>query len=145
MEVESAEAWHGPHDFGEHAEGYHHLKVGLIATQLAEERLVFQPFGLQDGDVLRQGILLDRTLLQDIVVTTYGLVWHSDYGYYLTSVLYKTAKGLDSEVGSSHEYDAKRHGQMKNEKLKIKNERTLSNSPFARPLGRLRTRPWTLA
>jgi hypothetical protein len=107
MEVESAEAWHGPHDFGEHAEGYHHLKVGLIATQLAEERLVLQTFGLQDGDVLRQGILLDRTLLQDIVVTAYGLIWHSDYGYYLTSVLYKTAKGLDSEVGGSHEYDAK--------------------------------------
>ena len=114
MEVESAEAWHGPHDFGQHAEGYHHLKVGLIATQLAEERLVLQTFGLQDGDVLRQGILLDRTLLQDIVVTAYGLVWHSDYGYYLTSVLYKTAKGLDSEVGGSHEYDAKfRHKNLK--------------------------------
>ena len=37
-------------------------------------------------------------------MTTHRLIGHSDYTYYIITVLYKTAQGELSELRSSHKY-----------------------------------------
>ena len=59
MDVECAEAWHCPHYFGEHAERDNDLEVGIVAAQLLEEVLVLHLQGLQHGQAVGKGVLLD--------------------------------------------------------------------------------------
>ena len=59
MDVECAEARHCPHHFGEHAERYDDLEVGIVAAQLLEEVLVLHLQGLQHWQTVGKGVLLD--------------------------------------------------------------------------------------
>ena len=59
MDVECAEARHCPHYFGEHAERDYDLEVGVVAAQLVEEVLVLHLQGLQHGQAVGKGVLLD--------------------------------------------------------------------------------------
>ena len=108
MEVECTKARHGPNHLGEHAEGYNHLKVCFKSTKLTEELLVTKTFWLQDRNVMAEGKLLDRALLQDIVMTAHWFIWHGDASYDVTTCLKEGAKGFDCKVGRTHIYDAKR-------------------------------------
>ena len=59
VEVEGAEAGHGPHGFGEHSESHDNLEVGLEGTELVEKFGGLQLLGLKHGQALAQGVLLD--------------------------------------------------------------------------------------
>ena len=106
MEVERAQTRHGPNDLGQHAEGYHDLQVGLQGAQFLEESRVFQLLGLEDGDALTDGILLDGRSLQLRVMTANGLIGHSDDTHHIVAAFNEAAKRLNRKVGGAHVNDS---------------------------------------
>ena len=52
MQVEGAHRGHVPYHFGQHTEGDYNLQIGVQCAQLFQKGLVFQSFGLQNGQIL---------------------------------------------------------------------------------------------
>ena len=104
MQIERAQAGHGPHHLRQHPEGNDYLQVGLPGAELREEGLVLQLLGLQQGQAVRQGVLLDGRLLQ-LVPASGGLVGHGDDAHHVVAALDEAAQGLHRKVGGAHIYD----------------------------------------
>ena len=104
VEIEGAQAWHVPYCLREHAEGYYNLEVSMESTEGFKEGGVFQLFRLKDGDALLYGVFLDGTALEHTAVTTHGFIRHSDYTYYIITVLNKAAQGELRKLRGSHKY-----------------------------------------
>ena len=106
MHIERAETGHGPHHLGQHAESHHHLKVGTEASQLLHELRVFHLDGLQHGQALLQGILLDRRCLQRVLMASYGFVGLSNHSHHIISAFYEALEGFHRKLGCSHKNDS---------------------------------------
>ena len=77
MEVEGAQSRHLPHYGRQHPEGHHDEQVGMVRGQLLQKRLVFQLFGLQQRQAMRQGDILHVGILY-LPATSGRLVGHGD-------------------------------------------------------------------
>ena len=107
VEVERTEARAVPHDFGQHSECHHDLQIGLQGVEGGEKGFIFQFLGLQHGQALLQGVLLDGRGLQRVLMPPHRLVRHRDNANYVVAAAYKFVKGGNGEVGRAHIYDAK--------------------------------------
>ena len=83
MQVEGAQSRHSPHHLGQHAEGHHHLQVGLQRAQLCQEVLVAQLLWLQYGYAVLERTLLDGAGLQYVMMAPDGLVGHGHHAHHL--------------------------------------------------------------
>ena len=106
VDVECAEARHCPHYFGEHAERDNDLEVGIVAAQLLEEVLVLHLQGLQHGQAVGKGVLLDGRGAQHGSVATDGFVGLRDDSHYVITVLNKSLERANGKLGCSHEHYA---------------------------------------
>ena len=106
VNVECAEARHSPHYLGEHAERDNDLEVGVVAAQLLEEVLVLHLQGLQHGQAVGKGVLLDGRRAQHRSVATDGFVGLRDDSHYVITVLYKSLERANGKLGCSHEHYA---------------------------------------
>ena len=106
MDVECAEARHCPHYFGEHAERDNDMEVGIVAAQLLEEVLVLHLQGLQHGQTVGKGVLLDGRGAQHGGVATDGFVGLRHDSHYVIAVLYKSLERANGKLGCSHEHYA---------------------------------------
>ena len=88
MNIESAEAWHGPDNLRQHAEGYDHLQIGMISSQLLDKGGIFHFYRLQDRDALLCCIAFDLRGLKVILVPSDGLVRLRDHSHDIVSILY---------------------------------------------------------
>ena len=84
VEVEGSQRWHGPHAFGQHAEGNDDKEVGTPCSQGILELRVAQTLGLEQGELMLKGILFDRRL-GDLEAATGGAVGHGNDAYYSMS------------------------------------------------------------
>ena len=107
MDIEGAETGHSPHYFGQHAEGYNHLQISLIATQFLNKIRVFHLHWLEHGDVVCQGVFLHLRGLEGVLMTTYGFVGLGDHSNDLIVVFHQCFQGANRELGGAHEYDSK--------------------------------------
>ena len=82
------------------------LKIGIQQTQLGQERLILELFGLKDAEAFANGVLFHGTGLKDTAMTTDRLVGHRDHTYYMVTALNQGAETLNSEVGSAHIHDS---------------------------------------
>ena len=101
VQVERAQAGHGPHHLGQHPEGNDHLQVGPPGAELREEGFVLQLLGLQQGQAVCQGVLLDGRLLQPMAASG-RFVGHGDDTHYVVAALHQAAQGLHRKVGCAH-------------------------------------------
>ena len=88
VQVKSTDLRHVPDHYGQHAKGNDHLQVGLVAAQLLDKGGVLEIGRLQDGDVLAQGIVLDRRGRQ-LAAPALGLVGGGDDRDHIKAVFYQ--------------------------------------------------------
>ena len=104
MQVERAPGRHRPNRLGQHPEGDDDLQVGPQSTQLADEPLVFEVFGLQDRKPLRKGILLDGRSLKHTAMASYRFIGHGDDSHNAVAALDKGTQTGYSKLGRTHKY-----------------------------------------
>ena len=105
MEVERTASRHVPNHFGQHTERHNYLQVSLPGTQSLQKSLVLQLLGLQQRDIMRQGIFLNGTELH-LVSTASRFVGHGDDTHYVISALHQGIQRRHRKVRRAHIYDA---------------------------------------
>ena len=100
VEVEGAVGRHVPYRLGQHAEGHDDKHVGLEGGQLAKEVVVAQFLGLQQWQLVVEGVLLDGAE-GNLLAAARLTVGHGDNGRHLVAALHDGVEALDSEVGGA--------------------------------------------
>lgn len=102
MKVEGAQGWHGPYAFGQHAEGNDDKEVGTPSTQGVLELRVAQTLGLEQGELMLEGVLFDGRL-GDLEAATGRAVGHGDYADYAMPRLADGLERGNGKIGGTHE------------------------------------------
>ena len=118
VEVDGAELRHGPHLLGQHAEGYDDEEVGLPGLQLLQESGILQLEGLQDGDAVRDGVLLDGAFVHAQAPAA-RLVGDGHGTDDLETVLDEAVQGRDGEFRRAHIDDARLADQVDHPALEL--------------------------
>ena len=105
VKVERAQAGHGPDDLGEHAKGYDYLQIGLPGAQGFQKVFVLQLLGLEQGQAVLLGVLLDGRGLQPVAAPG-GLVGHGDDTHHVVTAFDEAAQGLDGKLRRAHVDDS---------------------------------------
>jgi len=109
MDIERTESGHVPYHFWEHAEGHHHLEVGLITAEPFHEIGILHLHRLQDvllTEAMFQGPAFHLGCLKGVVMTTYGLIGLGYYCHDMISILHECLECAHSKLGSSHKNDS---------------------------------------
>ena len=105
MNVEGAVFGHIPDHLGQHPEGDHHLEIGLIATQLLDERRILHLLGLQHRELVLQCIFLHFRGLCLRLMTSHGLVRLCHNSHHVVLVLYQRLQRLYRKLRRSHKHN----------------------------------------
>ena len=105
MDIKSAVFRHGPHHFGQHTEGHHHLKVGVKGFELTDKRLILHLLRLKDGQAVSYGILFYCRWLQHAAMPSDGFIGLCHHGHYIIVVTYESVESLNGKLRCSHEHD----------------------------------------
>ena len=106
MHIERSEPGHGPYHLGQHAESHHHLQVCPVGAKLLHELRIFHLDRLKHGQVLRQGILLNRRCLQCVLMSSYRFVGLRYHSHHIISTFYKALEGFYRKLRCSHKYNS---------------------------------------
>ena len=106
MYIEGAEAGHVPHHLGQHAEGHHHLYVGMVGAQLFYELGVFHLHRLEHGQGVGQRIALHLGGLQRVLMPAHWFVGLCDHSHHVVSTFHKPLQRSHSKLGRSHKHDS---------------------------------------
>ncbi len=102
VEIEGAEARHGPDYFRKHAEGYDNEQVGFKRAKFFYEFRIFKSDGLHQMQALGKGEFPDRRLVE-FVTASGRLVRHGDHAYHVVAAVYYSPQAFNRKIRGSEE------------------------------------------
>ena len=106
MHIERSEPGHGPYHLRQHSESHHYLQVSPVRAKMLHKLGVLHLDRLKHGQVLRQGILLNRRCLQCVLMSSYRFVGLRYHSHHIISTFYKALEGFYRKLRCSHKYNS---------------------------------------